>query len=320
MGKGIKVGLALGSGGARGLAHAGVLHVLEAEGLMPDVIAGTSMGAIVGGLYAEEPDAASTWTRLQAYVNDEDFAESWSSFVPKESGGEDEQQSSRFQDMLDFVQRKMVQVKTVTRPYQQDSDRLRKPLENLFSSRTFEELALPFAAVGVDLISGRSVAASSGDLIDGLYGSCAIPAIFPALERDDRYIIDGGGPYRVPIEACRALGADVVIAVSIPAFEELKFSTGLDLILRSNTIARDRLARFALTTADLVIHPSVDDFHWADFRAGPECRDRGVAAAEAVMPRLRSLLARRRSWSFRLRGALARRLGLSCESRYIDVD
>ena len=128
-----------------------------------------------------------------------------------------------------------------------------------------------------------------------------------------------------PTDGCIRLdafqrGKDVVIAVSIPAFEELKFKTGLDLILRSNTIARDRLARFALTTADLVVHPAVNDFHWADFRAGDECRARGAAAAEAVLPQLRNLLARRRSWTFRLRGALARRLGLSGGEPRVMVD
>jgi NTE family protein len=114
-------------------------------------------------------------------------------------------------------------------------------------------------------------------------------------------ICDGGGPFRVPVEACEEMGAKVVIAVDIPAFEETRFSTGLDMILRSNTIARQRLNVFICARADFVIRPSVTEFHWADFGACEACRERGYEAGRAAMPDLLRLLEWRASLAYRLK-------------------
>jgi NTE family protein len=310
----IKIGLALGSGGARGLAHAGVLQVLEDAGLVPDVIAGTSMGAIVGGLYAEFPKAEVAWKRILSYVQDEDFSSSWSAFVTKGSGADGaEDHTPLWQDLFDYVQRRLIAVKTVTRPYVQSTERLRQPLENLFQASTFADLKIPFATVALDLVSGKRIVFKEGSLVDGIYASSCIPAIFPPLEREGMLIVDGGGPYRVPVEACRELGADIVVAVDIPAFEENKFSTGLDVILRSNLIARQRLNDFVLATADLVISPAVQDYHWADFRAGEQCRARGMEAAQEALSDLQRTLRQARSWKYRMQKQLAHLLGVVTE-------
>ncbi|MBK7189400.1 MAG: patatin-like phospholipase family protein [bacterium] len=286
------IGLALGSGGARGLAHAGVLDALGEAGIRPDLVVGTSMGAIVGGLFAQDPTPSSVWSRLESYVGNEEFASYWAPFVPRnELEARDPQH--RLAGIHDFMQRKMIAVKTVTRPWIQDESRLRGPLEELFGTVDFGDLQVPFASVALDLVSGNSVVFREGPLVDGIYASSAIPAVFPPLERDGMVICDGGGPFRVPVEACRDLGADFVIAVDIPAFEDTRFATGLDMVLRSNTIARQRLNRFVCAMADCVIRPDVTQFHWADFQAGEACRARGYLAARAVLPDLVDELKRR---------------------------
>jgi NTE family protein len=286
------IGLALGSGGARGLAHAGVLDALGEAGIRPDLVVGTSMGAIVGGLFAQDPTPSSVWSRLESYVGNEEFASYWAPFVPRnELEARDPQH--RLAGIHDFMQRKMIAVKTVTRPWIQDESRLRGPLEELFGKVDFGDLQVPFASVALDLVSGNSVIFREGPLVDGIYASSAIPAVFPPLERDGMVICDGGGPFRVPVEACRDLGADFVIAVDIPAFEDTRFATGLDMVLRSNTIARQRLNRFVCAMADCVIRPDVTQFHWADFQAGEACRARGYLAARAVLPDLVDELKRR---------------------------
>ncbi|MBK7769778.1 MAG: patatin-like phospholipase family protein [bacterium] len=286
------IGLALGSGGARGLAHAGVLDALGEAGIRPDLVVGTSMGAIVGGLFAQDPTPTSVWNRLESYVGNEEFASYWAPFVPRnELEARDPQH--RLAGIHDFMQRKMIAVKTVTRPWIQDESRLRGPLEELFGKVDFGDLQVPFASVALDLVSGNSVVFREGPLVDGIYASSAIPAVFPPLERDGMVICDGGGPFRVPVEACRDLGADFVIAVDIPAFEDTRFATGLDMVLRSNTIARQRLNRFVCAMADCVIRPDVTQFHWADFQAGEACRARGYLAARAALPDLVDALKRR---------------------------
>jgi len=303
------IGLALGSGGARGLAHVGVLQALEEAGIRPGRIAGTSMGAIVGGLYAQAPDTARVWSRLQTYVGNPDFASYWAPFVPRGDNGEREYWH-RFSGVFDFMQRKMIAVKTVTRAWQQDEAKLRGPLFELFGPGDFGDLEIPFAAVALDLKAGERVVFRDGPLVDGVYGSCAIPAVFPPLAREGKLICDGGGPFRVPVETCREMGADVVVAVDIPAYDDSDFSTGLDMILRSNTVARQRLNAYVCATADFVIRPAVTDYHWADFANGQIARERGYAAGAAALPELQELLRARRRLGHRLRRKLATMLRL----------
>ena len=305
MAGGLKIGVALGSGGARGLAHAGVLEALEEAGIRPDLIAGTSMGSIVGGLYAQDADPARVWTRLEAYVGNEDFASYWAPFVPRDDK-EARDPQSRLAGIFDYMQRKMIAVKTVTQASMQSDSKLRDPLLELFGPVRFEELKIPFAAVALDLVSGRKVVYTTGPLVNGIYASSAIPAVFPPVTENGMIICDGGGPFRVPVEACQDLGADVVIAIDIPAFEETRFATGLDMILRSNTIARQRLNLLVCAQADFVIRPAVTEFHWADFGAGEACRARGYAATREALPALQKLLRQRQSAGYRLKKAVRR--------------
>lgn len=298
MGNHLKIGLALGSGGARGLAHAGVLEALEDAGIRADLVAGTSMGSIIGGLYAQNPDPGQLWQRLGAYVNNEDFASYWAPFLPREENGSRDPQQ-RLVDVFDFMQRKLIAVKTVTRPYMQSEEKLRGPLAQLFGPISFSDLQIPLATVALDLVAGESVIYTEGPLVDGIYASSAIPSVFPPVEKDGRMIVDGGGPFRVPIEACMDMGADFILAVDIPAFEETSFTTGLDMILRSNTIARRRLNKLVCEQADFVIRPNVTEFHWADFGAAEACRARGYKAAMDVMPHLKKLLRWRRSLPYK---------------------
>ncbi len=300
MSKPLKIGIALGSGGARGLAHAGVLQVLEEAGIRADIVAGTSMGSIVGALYAQNPDPEWIWDKLKIYVSNKDFADYWAPFLPK-NDQEAQSPQERLSGIFDFMQRKMIAVKTVTRPWIHERQKLLNPLSAAFGPLSFEDLPTPMAAVALDLVSGKMVVITSGPLVEGIYASSAIPAVFPPVRRDGMIIVDGGGPFRVPVEACRDLGADFVIAVDIPSFEETTFNTGLDLILRSNTIARQRLNRLVCSQADFIIQPQVNEFHWADFGAGDACRARGQAEARNQLAELQRLLRWRRNPRYHLK-------------------
>jgi len=301
-----KIGLALGSGGARGLAHAGVLQVFEEAGIRPHIVTGTSMGAIVGAIYAQDPDPEHVWARLASYVANDDIAGYWTRFVPKDPQAARDPQA-RLTGVFDYMQRKLIAVKTVTQSAMQDEAKLRGPLSSIFGPTSFEDLPIRFAAVALDLIAGEKVVYTKGSLVDGVYASSAIPSVFPPVQTPGHMICDGGGPFRVPVEACQELGADVVIAIDIPAYEETSFTTGLDMILRSNTIARQRLNRIICARADFVIRPAVTEFHWADFGAGEACRARGYAAARDAMPALLEMLRWRQSRRYRLK-TVARRL------------
>jgi len=295
-----RLGLALGAGGARGLAHLGVMAVLDEAGLRPGCVAGTSMGAIVGAIYADRLDARRAAEAVAEYTGDEKFRESWEPFV------EDEEPPTNrgfFSELRRSLQRRILTFKTFTSPAQQSAETLLAPLRRLFASERIEELGLPFAAVAVDLLDGEPMVFREGPLVEAIYASSAIPGVFPPLAHAGRLLVDGGGPYRVPVSVCRDLGAEFVLAVDIPSFSPARdeFKTGLDVLMRSDAIARSRLNEMIMREADFVVRPEVGDFHWANFSAADEIRAAGEAAMRERLPELREALSRRAGPGARLR-------------------
>lgn len=284
----MRFGVALGSGGARGLAHVGVLSVLEEERLRPSCIAGTSMGAIVGALYADLLDADAVAEQIRSFAEDPQFKENWEPFLEAEPSEE----GSLFHELRRSIHKKILSFKTFTSPSQQTEVPLLEPLRRLFGDRTIEDLKLPFAAVAVDLLSGKPRVFRRGSLVRALYASGAIPGIFPPLPIEGQLLIDGGGAYRVPVGVCRTLGADFVMATDIPSFtsEKANYKTGLDIMMRMDEIARNRLNKFVLREADLIIRPDVGHFHWAQFHSFDEICAVGEKAMRGAIPELRRTL------------------------------
>jgi len=176
-----KIGLALGSGAARGWAHVGVLEALVEAGIRPDIVCGTSMGALVGGIYASgRLEALRDWAmsadrRVVASLIDVGFL----------SGG-----------LVDGV-------------------RIVDWLGGLAIARAIEELPLPFAAVATDLASGREIWLREGPLDRAIRASISLPGIFSPVEWNGDWLVDGGLVNPVPVSVCRALGADFIIAVNL---------------------------------------------------------------------------------------------------------
>ena len=180
----LRIGLALGSGGARGAAHTGVLKVLEREGIHPTVIAGSSIGSLIGAAYAAGKPTA-------------DMEREWLSIgVSKVLRG--------------FMP-------TLSRAGLSSGHEVRKLLTDLFGTTRIEDLPMPFAAVACDIDTGEPVVLQSGPLVDAVLASTAIPGIFPPVRWDSRILVDGGMVDPVPVSVCRKLGADIVIAVDITA-------------------------------------------------------------------------------------------------------
>ena len=300
----IKIGLALGSGGARGVSHTGVLVALEEAGFTPDLIVGTSIGAVAGACYAEDPDAERCFQKIMSFTKDKDFLSTWEPFIPDNNG------DNVFQELYGAATKKMAAFKTMIKPALTNADTLKRPLGILLRSRDFSELKIQFAAVSIDLISGAKQVTTEGPLLDAVYGSSAIPGVFPPLEKDGKLLIDGGAPYRVPVEICKQMGADIVIAVNIPSYtpEKTEYGSGIDIILRSDAIARDKLNEMIVETADVVITPAVSRYHWADFRNAELCYEEGKYATEQAIPQLLDVIKKRCSRSYKLRTWLQRKL------------
>jgi len=247
-----KIGLALSGGAVRGAAHVGVLKVLEREGIRPDMIAGTSVGSIVGAACA---------AGLEADEIGEIFrAARWPKMARLSIRGK--------YSLFD------------TRPMQ-------KILIDHMGVTTFEELAIPFAAVSCDLITGRTIVFRSGHLPTALRASSAVPGIFPPVESAGRLLVDGCVVDNLPVDVVRHMGAEYVIAVDLiprPSGER-KPKNYLELMIVAGYLW-SRANHPDPGSVDCYIVPQVSEFLGWDFRNAPEIESRGRAAAEAVLPRL----------------------------------
>jgi NTE family protein len=264
-----RIGIALGAGSARGWAHIGVLQALSKSGVQPDVVCGTSIGALVGAIYAadrldemEKWVGSLTWRKVVGY-----FDLAFSSGLLKGS-------------------------------------RLFSFLRGDFLNKSIEDLERPFAAVATDLESGREIWLRSGPVADAVRASIATPGLFTPWPSEDRLLVDGALVNPVPVSLARAMGADFVIAVDLssnligrytgtaegdrppkgPSMVEVM--TG-SLNIMSVRITRSRLAG---EPADVLIQPRLGHLGLLEYHRGAEAMKEGRAAAEIAYPHLRQAL------------------------------
>ena len=257
--KPLRIGLALGGGAARGFAHIGVIKVLEAQGILPDVVAGTSAGSVVGALYAAGKDGFGL--QQVGLELDEDTLADWS--LPNRG-------FLKGEALQDFVNREVGQ-------------------------RPLERLNKPFAAVATDLERGRMVAFRKGNTGMAVRASSAVPGVFQPVPIRDREYVDGGLTSPVPVRAVKDMGADFVIAVDVGNKPQwAKSDTTLNLLLRTYTIMGNSIGRLEMEGADIVIRPATPDMDSTDFDARHAAIMAGEVAARAAMPELKAKLAKAR--------------------------
>lgn len=289
-----KVGLALGGGGARGLAHVGVLEVLEREKIPIDCIAGTSMGAFVGGVYSQLADIKALEEKARRYFSEVGVDGEWLNFLGKDGN---QRRRSLFQNLSQFILKKYISFLTLSRSHLESEEALLGPLRIFLEDKRIEEGRIRFCAVCLDLVSGEELILDRGNIIEAVYASSAIEGVFPPLKRGGRLLADGGPTSQVPVEAARRMGADIVLAVDLPKEikAEREFKNGLDLILRAEAIAVEKLKRLTLKLADVIITPEVRSIHWANFNKVEECIAQGVKATEQRLPEIRAILKKKPS-------------------------
>ncbi|MEE8564553.1 MAG: patatin-like phospholipase family protein [Atribacterota bacterium] len=294
----LKVGLALGGGGARGLAHIGVLKVLERENIPIDLITGTSMGAIIGAVYALKKDISAIEKITEKYSK-------ISKFNIDLSFSEKERKDKPFflKKMSDFLKKGYILNLELTRKYINDGEGLRRVIEELVNNKTFEDTQIPFAVVAADLVMGEKVIIRRGKLFDALLASASIPGMFPPVTLDKKILVDGGIVDVVPIEVAQSLGANFVIAVSVSQTikKRAEFSNAVEIFFRSDSITSAELRKLQLSFANVVITPKVGRFHWSDFSKPEKCvREGEIAAQNAILELKKKLKRVKSSWWKRL--------------------
>lgn len=253
-----KVALVLGGGAARGFAHVGVIKVLEANGIVPDLIVGTSAGSLVGALYASGLNGFEL-QRVALSVEESTFAD-WTLAGRGLIRGE---------AIAQFVNTQLKQT-------------------------TIEKLPRGLAIVATDLRTGEPIVFQRGDTGTAVRASSAVPGIFNPVRIGDREYVDGGLTHPVPAAVARRLGADVVIAVDISAKPDGRELSGtVDVLLQTFTIMGARVAQYELAAADVVIRPALGQIRGTDFSARNVAILEGERAAQAVLPQIRARLAQR---------------------------
>ena len=283
-----RVGLALGGGGARGLAHIGVLRVLEKEEIPIDLIAGTSVGALVGGAYASGSSSEELQKKTEAYLNSHEFRSSAiRAFEAAHAKGE----ISLAQKIETYLRNHFYLIQAMFKPGILSNEDFQVTIDYFIPDIQIEETRIPFRAVATDLVSGGEITFSEGSLRQAVMASCAVPGAMMPLEEGERLLSDGGVICRVPSSVARREGADIVIAVVVDRVigsEELR--TVVDVYLRVSEIMGERLKQYELADADVVILPEVGESHWSSFSQAMTLVDEGEKAARAKLDEIRRLI------------------------------
>lgn len=306
--RGVRVALALAGGGGRGLAHVGVLKVLEREEIPIDLITGTSIGAIIGALYARERDVEDVERRILDFLgsramrrlNLAEMERLRDVGRPSSSGseerdpvaGDDEVDGGLFARLQRHFRRLYASHRAMSQVAMLSGDELMEALDELFEGDSFEDLAMPFAAVAVDVHSGREVIITRGSLAEGVGASSALAGIFPPVELDGRTLIDGGYVSPVPIVAAESLGANVVLAVdiSLTGRDAGEFPNAVEVAMRAGEISRGALEREQLRRADVVIPARFAERHWSDFSVAREAIAGGEKATMNLLDSIRAVI------------------------------
>ena len=281
-----RVGLALGGGGARGLAQIGVLKVLVRENIPIDLITGTSMGSVLGGTYAFFGDAQKLEEVCLEYFPKIPQLEGMGNFrrLPQS-------QKDTFSRVFNFLKKLYILKMGTSRISLIDNKVIKDLLDEVFKEYTFADLKVPFTAVATDLRNGEEVLIQHGQLVPALLASSAIPGIFEPVELNGRLLVDGNVTSQVPVLASRRLGADMVIAVNVEAnIKDGKFRNGMEILFHVDDLRAAELNRIKLLEADVIINPMIGHLNWANFSKIKDCIRAGEIATELVLPKIRKRL------------------------------
>ncbi len=251
-----KIALVLGGGAARGFAHVGVIRVLEQEKIPIDMIVGTSVGSLIGAIYAYDMNS---------------FELEWTAF------------SLEKDNILDYGL-----LSTITGMGPVKGDRLEEFVKNKVPVANIENLKLPFAAVATDLNRGTRVVIDRGPVAKAVRASSAIPGVFNPVEHQGRLLVDGGVVDNIPSDVAREKGADIIIAVDISEnVVNFNITNVVDVMLQAVTIITSENTKYKKKDADVLITPAVGNVGTFDFTQKKHCMQAGIEAAQKIVPEIK---------------------------------
>ncbi|MDA7641521.1 patatin-like phospholipase family protein [Candidatus Marinimicrobia bacterium] len=280
--KSLKIGVALGGGGARGACHIGVLKSLERRGIIPDIISGTSAGSMIGAMYASHASADIVEEKYTEHVNGEDFKDLGFRYIPN-----NEKDDSVFSQVFKQIKNQYILMVSSTRKSLVKNERLAKAANNLFESNQFDDLKIPLIVTATDLISGKPMLYKAGNVVDAVVKSSSIPGFVEPTYIDNRMLLDGGIVFPTPVPPLVG-ECDFIIAVNISkAFNTSEEPDNIfEITNRARDISTLHLNSYLLKQSDFVISPEHKDVHWSAFDRTDEFIENGYNAAESEMEKL----------------------------------
>lgn len=279
-----KIGLVLSGGGAKGFAHIGVLKVIEQAGIKIDYIGGTSMGAVVGGLYASGYNA----TQIDSIFKKTNFDELLQDFIPRAS--------------KNFYEKRNDEIYAIVLPFENFKIGVPEALSksvynyNLLTSltrngrhiRDFNQLKIPFFCVATNIENGEEVILDKGNIVNAMIASSAFPSLFSPVEIEGKLLLDGGIVNNYPVEKVRAMGADIIIGVDVQDGlsnrEDLRKATRI--LGQINTIQSIERMKTKIADTDIYIKPDIKNYGIISFDKGIDIIKKGEEAAFAVYEQL----------------------------------
>ena len=207
----LKVGVALGAGGARGFAHIGVLKVLQEEHIPIDCITGSSAGAIVGAMYAQQPDIHSLIERFERSLDEDSYERLGLSYLKSNC----DQNDSFFRHVTQNIKRRIIINLAQNRQSLLKDMTIRSIVSEVIDEGTIDTTKIPLGIVATSVHTGDSLLLTEGNIIDAVVASCSVPGFFPPTEHNGHLLVDGGVSCPVPVQFLDQMGADVTIAVEI---------------------------------------------------------------------------------------------------------
>ena len=282
-----KIGLVLSGGGAKGFAHIGVLNVIEEAGIKIDYIGGTSMGAVIGGLYASGYNA----TQIDSIFHKVNFDELLNDYIPRSAKS--------------FYEKRNDELYAITLPFSNFKVGIPQALSkglynfNLLSRLTkhvrqvkdFNQLPTPFLCIGTNIETGQQVVLNKGNLAQAMLASAAFPTLFTPVEIDGQLLIDGGVANNFPVDEVKNLGADLIIGVDVQdgLWDKNQLKNATKILVQITNLHSIEQMKNKIKGTDIYITPDIKNFGVLSFDRGREIIQRGEEAAFAVYEKIKTL-------------------------------
>jgi NTE family protein len=279
-----KIGLVLSGGGAKGFAHIGVLKVIEEAGIKIDYIGGTSMGAVIGGLYATGYNAA----QIDSIFQSTNFDELLNDFIPRSSKNFYEKRNDELYALVLPFNNFKIGIPEALSKGMYNFNLLSRITRNVRHVKDFNQLPTPFLCIGTNIETGEQVLLNKGNLAQAMLASAAFPSLFSPIEIDGALLVDGGVANNYPIEEVRKLGADIIIGVDVQddLMDRKELKNATKILVQITNLQSIAKMKNKIVDTDIYINPDIKNYGVISFDKGKEIIRKGEEAAFSVYEKL----------------------------------